>query len=80
MGLFTIEFEFGPQTRESMERIATVLADALRRAATEASVEIEAGPDTRRSLGQAGSESSGGAAQEAIKGVIRRGAGKARGG
>jgi len=79
MGLFTIEFELGPHTRESIERVATTLADAVRAAAHDASLEIEAGPRTLRSMSETGASSSSGAAQEAIKGVIRRGAEKARG-
>ncbi len=43
MGLFTVELEFGAETRATIERVAAI----VERAATRAAVELELGPHTR---------------------------------
>jgi hypothetical protein len=77
MGLFTIEFELGPHTRASIERVARRSPTPSAQEHTRHHLKIEAGPRTLRSISETG---AGGPAQEAIKGVIRRGAEPARGG
>ena len=58
MGLFTIEFELGPQTRAMVERVA---ATAVMR--------VELGPETLKTIADL---KSPGKAREAIEGLLRK--------
>ena len=74
MGLFTIEFEIGPETRGMIERIATETLATIDRIATTTAVQFELGPKTRETIGTLGMASKqGGKAREAIAGLLGKG-------
>ena len=50
MGLFTIEFELGRETRSMIERVAAEVCAAAERIAASTSVNVELGPQTRETL------------------------------
>ena len=69
MGLFTVELEFGPETRATIERAAAM----VERAATTAAVELELGPHTREVMAhffESTAESGDSGAREKIGGLI----------
>jgi len=67
MGLFTIEFELGRETRDMIERVAVQVCSAAERIAASATVTVEVGPETLSKIAEAREESNeGGAAVGAI--------------
>ena len=74
MGLFTIEFEIGRETRGMIERVATETGAMLERVATTAVIQLELGPKTLETIETVGTVSKqGGKAREAIGGLFGRG-------
>jgi hypothetical protein len=75
MGLFTIEFELGRETRAMIERVAGETRAMIERVATTATTQIELGPETRETIGSfgMGSKGGGGKTRNAIEGLLRRG-------
>ena len=74
MGLFTIEFEIGRETRAMIEKVATETSAMIERVATTAIVQLELGPKTRQTIETVGTVAKqGGKAREAIGGLFGRG-------
>ena len=78
MGLFTIEFELGRETRGMVERVAAQVCATAERIAAGATATVELGPETLGTIaaGREGSKEGGPAvgaivakAQEKVKGV-----------
>jgi hypothetical protein len=72
MGLFTIEFELGRETRAMIERVAGDTRAMVERVATTATTQIELGPETRETIASLGVVSKGGKTRNAIEGLLRK--------
>ena len=73
MGLFTVEFELGPETRGMVERVAARTCAAVENVATTAIVQVELGEQTREMLGALAVPGEGaGKAREAVGGIVKK--------
>jgi hypothetical protein len=73
MGLFTVEFELGPETRGMVERVAARTCAAAEKVATTAIVQVELGEQTREMLGALAVPGEGaGKAREAVGGIVKK--------
>ncbi len=73
MGLFTIEFELGRETREMIERVVTQTCVAVERVAHNASVEVELGEKTREVVSRlAPIEEGTGKTRDAVGGIVEK--------
>ncbi len=79
MGLFTIEFELGRETREMIERVVTQACVVADRVAANASVRVELGEKTRETLATLVSpREEAGKARDALGGIVERARDEAR--
>jgi hypothetical protein len=74
VGLFTVEFELGPETRGMIERVAQQVCAMVERTAPKLAAEVELGAKTRKAIADLGIDSKGSKTRDAIQGVLRKGA------
>jgi hypothetical protein len=72
MGLFTIEFELGRETRAMVERVAAETRAMIERLVTTAATQIELGPKTRETIEAVGMAPRGGKTRNAFEGLLRQ--------